>query len=72
MNVPAWLNSQIYRVYPPVAGMGALQWDFKVISVIWKAKWVPYLEDETATFGLRWIFHMHSAFSRSAMCNNAT
>jgi hypothetical protein len=26
---------------------------------------------DTATSGLRWIFHMHSEFSRPAMCNNA-
>ena len=29
-------------------------------------------ETDTATSGLRWIFHMHSEFSRPAMCNNAT
>ena len=29
-------------------------------------------EMDTATSGLRWIFHMHSEFSRPAMCNNAT
>jgi hypothetical protein len=26
---------------------------------------------DTATSGLRWIFHMHSEFSRPAMCKNA-
>jgi hypothetical protein len=26
---------------------------------------------DTATSGVRWIFHMHSEFSRPAMCNNA-
>jgi hypothetical protein len=30
------------------------------------------IETDTATSGLRWIFHMHSEFSRPAMCNNAT
>jgi hypothetical protein len=29
-------------------------------------------ETDTATSGLRWIFHMHSEFSRPAMCSNAT
>ena len=29
-------------------------------------------ETDTTTSGLRWIFHMPSEFSRSAMCNNAT
>ena len=29
-------------------------------------------ETDTATSGLRLIFHMHSEFSRPAMCNNAT
>jgi hypothetical protein len=29
-------------------------------------------ETDTATSGLRWIFHMHSEFSRPVMCNNAT
>ena len=29
-------------------------------------------ETDTTTSGLRWIFHMHSEFSRPAMCNNAT
>ena len=29
-------------------------------------------EMDTATSGLRWIFHMHSEFSRPAMCNNVT
>ena len=29
------------------------------------------IETDTATSGLRWIFHMHSEFSRPAMCNNA-
>ena len=29
-------------------------------------------ETDTATSRLRWIFHMHSEFSRPAMCNNAT
>jgi hypothetical protein len=28
-------------------------------------------ETDTATSGLRWIFHMHSEFSRPVMCNNA-
>jgi hypothetical protein len=28
-------------------------------------------ETDTTTSGLRWIFHMHSEFSRPAMCNNA-
>ena len=29
------------------------------------------IETDTATSGLRWIFHMHSEFSRPDMCNNA-
>jgi hypothetical protein len=29
------------------------------------------LKTDTATSGLRWIFHMYSEFSRPAMCNNA-
>ena len=29
------------------------------------------IETDTATSGMRWIFHMHSEFSRPAMCNNA-
>jgi hypothetical protein len=29
-------------------------------------------ETDTTTSGLRWIFHMHSEFSRPVMCNNAT
>ena len=29
-------------------------------------------ETDTTTSGLHWIFHMHSEFSRPAMCNNAT
>ena len=29
------------------------------------------IETDAATSGLRWIFHMHSKFSRPAMCNNA-
>ena len=29
------------------------------------------IETDTATPGLRWSIHMHSEFSRSAMCNNA-
>ena len=29
-------------------------------------------ETDTATSGLRWIFHMHSEFSRPVICNNAT
>jgi hypothetical protein len=29
------------------------------------------IETDTATSCLRWIFHMHSEFSRPAMCNNA-
>ena len=32
---------------------------------------ISVIETDTATFGLRWIFHMHSEFSRPAMCNNA-
>ena len=28
-------------------------------------------ETNTTTSGLRWIFHMHSEFSRPAMCKNA-
>ena len=28
------------------------------------------IETDTATSGLRWIFHMHSEFSRPSMCNN--
>jgi hypothetical protein len=28
-------------------------------------------ETDTTTSGLRWIFHIHSEFSRPAMCNNA-
>ena len=30
------------------------------------------IETDTATSGMRWSFHMHSEFSRPAMCNNAT
>jgi hypothetical protein len=33
---------------------------------------ISVIETDTATYGLRWIFHMHSEFSRPAMCNNAT
>ena len=33
---------------------------------------ISVIETDTATSGLRWIFHMHSEFSRPAMCNNAT
>jgi hypothetical protein len=29
------------------------------------------IETDTATSSLRWIFHMHSEFSRMAMCNDA-
>ena len=29
------------------------------------------IEMDTATSGLLWIFHMHSEFSRPAMCINA-
>ena len=29
------------------------------------------IETDTAISGLRWIFHMHSEFSRPAVCNNA-
>jgi hypothetical protein len=29
------------------------------------------IETDTPTCDLRWIFHMHSEFSRPAMCNNA-
>ena len=29
-------------------------------------------EMDTTTSGLRWIFHVHSEFSRPAMCNNGT
>ena len=29
-------------------------------------------ETDTATSGLRWIFHIHSEFSRPAMCSNST
>ena len=28
-------------------------------------------ETDTVTSGLRWIFHMHSEFSRPSMCSNA-
>jgi hypothetical protein len=31
---------------------------------------ISVIETNTATSGLRWIFHMHSEFSRPAMCNN--
>ena len=33
---------------------------------------ISVIETDTATFGLRWTFHMHSEFSRPTMCNNAT
>jgi hypothetical protein len=33
---------------------------------------ISVIETDTATSGLHWIFHMHSEFSRPAMCNNAT
>ena len=33
--------------------------------------YLSIIETDTATSGLRWIFHMHSEFSRPAMCNNA-
>ena len=32
---------------------------------------ISVIETDTATSGLRWIFHMHSEFSRPAMCKNA-
>jgi hypothetical protein len=33
---------------------------------------ISVIETDTATSGLCWIFHMHSEFSRPAVCNNAT
>jgi hypothetical protein len=33
---------------------------------------ISFNETDTTTSGLRWIFHMHSEFSRPAMCNNGT
>ena len=33
---------------------------------------ISFNETDTTTSGLRWIFHMHSEFSRPAMCNNPT
>jgi hypothetical protein len=32
---------------------------------------ISFNETDTTTSGLRWIFHMHSEFSRPTMCNNA-
>ena len=32
---------------------------------------ISVIETDTATSGLRWIFHIHSEFSRLAMSNNA-
>jgi hypothetical protein len=37
----------------------------------WRIFYFSVTETDTTTSGLRWIFHMHSEFSRPAMCNNA-
>jgi hypothetical protein len=52
-------------------------------AYLWSFRWPNYIVTLPRYFsfrlphlniptGLRWIFHMHSEFSRPAMCNNAT
>ena len=55
----------IYRAPPPETN-----WTRKV-SECGLLK-ISVNETDTTTSGLRWIFHMHSEFSRPAMCNNVT
>jgi hypothetical protein len=49
---------------------------FVILSLTQLYRYTPeifsVIETDTATSGLRWIFHMHLEFSRPTMCNNAT
>jgi hypothetical protein len=58
--------TQLYRYTPEI-----FQTNWTRIFSERRFVYFSVIETDTTTSGLRWIFHMHSEFSRPAMCNNA-
>ena len=67
---PSALRLKIVHLFVILSGHPQTNWTRKV-SERGLLK-ISVNETDTATSGLRWIFHMHSEFSRPAMCSNAT
>ena len=66
LNVPTEpLSDELYLPGPPQTNWTRIVRERGLIKI-------SVNETEKATSGLRWIFHMHSEFSRPAMCNNVT
>ena len=73
--------TQLYRYTPEIFLFSTTTFKYKYraplrrIGQEYSAKvaffYFSVTETDTATSGLHWIFHMHSEFSRPAMCNNA-
>jgi hypothetical protein len=70
--------TQLYRYTPEIFLFSTATFKYKYPQTNWKGIFsesrIFYFsvnETDTTTSGLRWIFHMHSEFSRPAMCNNA-
>ena len=71
--------TQLYRYTPEIFLFSTVTFKYiypqtnwtRIVSECGLSK-ISVNETDTATSGLRWIFHMHSEFSRPAMCNNAT
>jgi uncharacterized membrane protein len=74
------LLTQLYRYTPEIflCSTATFKYTYRAnwtrISRIFSERRLIYfsvIETDTATFGLRWIFHVHSELSRPGMCNNA-
>jgi hypothetical protein len=65
--------TQLYRYTPEIFlfSTATFKYRTRIVSERGLVK-ISVIETDTATSGLLWIFHMHSEFSRPAMCNNAT
>ena len=59
--------TQLYRYTPEIFLFSTATFKYKYRRIFY----FSVTETDTTTSGLRWIFHMHSEFSRPAMCNNA-
>ena len=64
------LHLNIFRLFVILSLTQLYHYTPEIVSECGLVK-ISVIETDTATSGLRWIFHMHSEFSRPAICNNA-
>jgi hypothetical protein len=69
VTLPRYFSFRLPHLNIPT-GPPQMNWK-RIVSERGSVK-ISVIEMDTATSGLCWIFHMHSEFSRPAMCNNAT